>query len=170
IELSRQALHRVLLIVRDTGDPIGEAYALYSLGVVRHREGRLGNAETTQLEALALATRVGEKLLEGQALYALGAIALAKGEAAAAANRLVEARRVFHNLGSALWHAKTLILMAQLADTVDQARQHVEQATRLLDGVDSKESKRLLAQLTVSAPPPRTLGRGTDTELPNLSS
>jgi tetratricopeptide (TPR) repeat protein len=173
IELSRQALHRVLLIVRDTGDPIGEAYALYSLGVVRHKEGRLGNAETTQLEALALATRVGEQLLEGQSLYALGAIALAKGDPAAAGGRLVEARRVFHNLGSALWHAKTLILMARMDDTAEQRRQHVEQARRLLDGLDSKESKRLLTELagTVSGPPVgRTLGHGTDTELPKLSS
>ena len=51
--------------MRDTGDPIGEAYALYGLGIVRHREGRLDNAETTQLQALTLATRVGE-LPEGQ--------------------------------------------------------------------------------------------------------
>jgi len=45
------------------GDRIGETYALYGLGVVRQRAGRLDNADTTLQHALSLARQVGERLV-----------------------------------------------------------------------------------------------------------
>ena len=65
VEQAHQALNRVLLIVRDIGDRIGEAHALYRLGVVRQRSGRLDNAETTLQHALSLAQEVGERMVAG---------------------------------------------------------------------------------------------------------
>jgi DNA-binding SARP family transcriptional activator/tetratricopeptide (TPR) repeat protein len=150
IEEARQALHRVLLIVRDIGDRIGETYALYSLGIVRYREGRPDNAETTLLHALALAKRVGERLVEGQALYALGEIALAKGNFTAATAHLAEASLLFADLGSAMWQAKTLSLLSEVrvaSGDVTQASGDLEAAAQLLQGMDSREALRWLAQL-----------------------
>lgn len=150
IESARQALHRVLLIVRDIGDRIGEAYALYGLGIVRHQEGRPASAETTLLHALSLAKRVGERLVEGESLYALGQIALGTGDTAGAEAHLAEAGQLFEDLGSALWRSKTLSLLAEVrVATGDFARAAVEleRAAALLDGADSKEAARCLAQI-----------------------
>lgn len=150
IELARQILHRVLLIVRDNGDRIGEVYALYGLGTVRHREGRLDNAETALLHALALARGVGERWVEGQVLYSLAEIALAKGDSPAAGSLLSEAGRIFAELGSALWQAKILILMSDIHSTdgdVISARKQIEHAARLLSGVNSNESERWRSQI-----------------------
>lgn len=51
IASAREAVHRTLRTVRDLGDRIGEAYALYTLGIVRHREGRLDNAHHPRARA-----------------------------------------------------------------------------------------------------------------------
>jgi DNA-binding SARP family transcriptional activator/tetratricopeptide (TPR) repeat protein len=150
IELARQALHRVLLIVRDIGDRIGEAHALYGLGVSRHREGRLDIAETTLVHALSLARRIGERFVEGKTLYALGEIDLARGRTSAGATHLAEARQLFGELDSTLWHAKTLMLLSEVhaADgEAGMASKDVEQAARMLSGVESRAADQLLVEL-----------------------
>jgi DNA-binding SARP family transcriptional activator len=76
-ELARQMLHRVLRIVRDVGDWIGEAHALYSLGLVRHGEGRLDLAETTLQHALTAARRAAQEKLETEVVHALERLAAA---------------------------------------------------------------------------------------------
>jgi tetratricopeptide (TPR) repeat protein len=140
----------VLLIVRDIGDRIGETYALCGLGIVRYREGRPENAETTLRHALALAKRVGERLVEGEALYALGEIGLARGNTLAAAAHLVEASQLFEDLGSVLWQAKTLSLLAEVHvanGDLGQAICSLERAAGLLTAVESKEAARWLDRL-----------------------
>jgi DNA-binding SARP family transcriptional activator len=76
-ELARQMLHRVLRIVRDVGDWIGEAHALYSLGLVRHGEGRLDLAETTLQHALTASRRAAQEKLETEVLIAIDRLAVA---------------------------------------------------------------------------------------------
>ncbi|HTI20295.1 MAG TPA: BTAD domain-containing putative transcriptional regulator [Kutzneria sp.] len=78
-ELARQMLHRVLRIVRDVGDWIGEAHALYSLGLVRHGEGRLDLAETTLQHALTASRRAAQDKLETEVRHALDRLAVAMG-------------------------------------------------------------------------------------------
>ncbi|MFC4856999.1 AfsR/SARP family transcriptional regulator [Actinophytocola glycyrrhizae] len=147
---AHQALNRVLLIVRNIGDRIGEAHALYGVGVVRLRTGRLDNAKTTLEHAHSLARRVGERLIEAQALYALGEIALARGNSTTGLEHLAEAKQLFAELGSTVWHAKTLILISDVhqgAGDLDRAREEIQLATELLDGIDSKEAGRLQQEL-----------------------
>jgi tetratricopeptide (TPR) repeat protein len=153
IELAHQSLNRVLLIVRDIGDRIGEANALYWLGVVRQRAGRLDNADTTLRHALSLARRIGERLIEGQALHALGEIELARGNSPAGAVHLDEARLLFAEFGSHLWHAKTLVLLSDVHQgqgDPGQAHADVEFAMRLLEFVESAEAARLREQLATT--------------------
>ncbi|MFC0548181.1 AfsR/SARP family transcriptional regulator [Kutzneria chonburiensis] len=79
-ELARQMLHRVLRIVRDVGDWIGEAHALYSLGLVRHGEGRLDLAETTLQHALTASRRAAQEKLETEVVHALERLAAAMSD------------------------------------------------------------------------------------------
>ncbi len=148
---ARQALHSVLRTVREIGDRIGEAHALYGLGVVRRREGRLDSAEATLVHALSVAERVGERMIEGQSRYALGEIAVVRGRhRGRRGSTSAKARDTFGELGSSLWLAKTLILRSEVHETggrVREARQDLEEATELLSRIDSKETARLLLQL-----------------------
>ena len=146
VEQAHQALNRVLLIVREIGDRIGEAHALYGVGVVRQRTGRLDNAEATLQHAQSLARRVGERFIEAQALYALGEIALARGNDITGLVRLAEAQQVFAELGSTVWHAKALILISDVhqgGGELDRARHDVDEALDLLRRADSKEAAKL---------------------------
>jgi tetratricopeptide (TPR) repeat protein len=146
---ARQELHRVLRLVRDLGDRIGETYTLYGLGVVRLREGRLDNAETTLRHTVAQARRVGERLVEGQALLMLAELEVARG-GSAVAEYLEEALAIFEELGARLWRAKTLVTWSELhilAGEDDLAARQVEVADSLLAEVNSRESNRLRAQL-----------------------
>jgi tetratricopeptide (TPR) repeat protein len=140
----------VLLIVRDIGVRIGEAHALYGLGVVRQRTGRLDNAETTLRHALSLARQVGERLIEGQARYALGEIELGRGNPVSALTHLETARRVFGQLGAVLWHARTMFLLSDVhqgAGQVTLAGDALDEALALLEPVDSKAAARLRDEL-----------------------
>ena len=144
---AHRMLNRVLLIVRDIGDRIGEAHALYGVGLVRLRTGRLDNAKATLQHAHSLARQVGERLIEAQSLFALGEIALARGNSAAGLVHLAEARQLFAELGSTVWHAKALILMSDVhqgAGELDHARREIQQAEELLSLADSKEAARLV--------------------------
>jgi DNA-binding SARP family transcriptional activator len=148
---AHRAFNRVLLIVRNIGDRIGEAHALYGVGMVRQRAGRLDNAKATLQHAHSLARQVGERLIEAQSLYALGEIALARGNSGAGLVHLAEAQQLFAEFGSTVWHAKTLILLSDVhqgAGELDLARQEIERAEELLSMADSKEARRLSAELT----------------------
>ncbi|MFC0548483.1 AfsR/SARP family transcriptional regulator [Kutzneria chonburiensis] len=113
-DLAREALHRVLRIVRNIGDQIGEAYAVYGLGVVRQREGRLDAAATTMAHALDLSRRLGERLVEARSRYALGEIALLRADFMLASTHLQAARTLFAALGSTVWLDRTLGLLDEV--------------------------------------------------------
>jgi DNA-binding SARP family transcriptional activator/tetratricopeptide (TPR) repeat protein len=150
ILLARQALHRVLRTVREIGDRMGEANVLYSLGIVRYREGRLDNAEATLVHALSLAQRVSNRFIEGQARYALAEIAVARGDNPGAVTHLAEARAAFGELDSPFWQAKTLILLHEVSDDTDEpgdTAHYLDEAARLLAGVNSKEAAEVAAHL-----------------------
>jgi DNA-binding SARP family transcriptional activator/tetratricopeptide (TPR) repeat protein len=148
--LARQEFQRVLRIVRDIGDRTGEAHVLYGLGLIRRQEGKLESAETTLVHALTLSQQLGERLIEAQAHYALGGIELARGHSSAGAAHLLKAKPHFEELGTTVWIAKTLILLAEIhvdEDKVAAAGEEIDDAERLLDGIESKEAARLRDQL-----------------------
>jgi DNA-binding SARP family transcriptional activator len=113
-DLAREALHRVLRIVRNIGDQIGEAHAVYGLGVVRQREGRLDAAATTMAHALDLSRRLGERLVEARSRYGLGEIALLRADFLLAATHLQVARTLFAELGSTAWLERTCGLLSEV--------------------------------------------------------
>jgi len=139
----------VLESVRQIGDRIGEAHALYGLGVVRRREGRLDTAEATLLHALSVAEEVGDRLIQGQAHYAIGELCLARGENVKSAEHLQRARELFDELGSSLWLAKTLIQLLEAGEAGDAAPgvDDIDRVTEVLANSDSKEAGRLLRSL-----------------------
>jgi hypothetical protein len=117
---------------------------------VRVRTGRLDNANATLRHALSLARRYGAGLVEGKALHALGEIDLARGNTAAGATHVTEACKVFDELGSTLWLAKSLILLSDVDNgrgRTTEAREKIEQATALVDGVESAEAERVKVEL-----------------------
>jgi tetratricopeptide (TPR) repeat protein len=142
-------LNRVLESVRQIGDRIGEAHALYGLGVVRRKEGRLDTAEATLQHALSVAEEVGDRLIQGQSHYAIGELCLARGENTRAAEHLQRARELFDDLGSALWLAKTLIQLLEADESGDAAPalDDIDRVTAVLANSDSKEAGRLLRSL-----------------------
>lgn len=158
IELAGEQLNRVLGMVGKIGDRIGEAYALYGLGVIRHRLGQLDSAKAILVQALWFAKRVGERLIEGQALCALGEISLARGRRQVGVAHVLAASQLFEQLGSTLWHARTLILLAEVsADDGDYvlSERLVEQARKLLSGLDSNDTPQWVALLDKADAVPR---------------
>ncbi|MBV9450226.1 MAG: tetratricopeptide repeat protein [Streptosporangiaceae bacterium] len=148
--LARQALHQVLRRVREIGDRMGEAHALYGLGRVRYREGRLDSAEATLTHAITLAQRLGNRFIEGQARFALGEISLARGNGTAAAAHLLEARAAFAELRSPLWLGRTLLLLLEAQESSGQPAvtgKHFDEAIALLSRLDSEQAARLVAEL-----------------------
>jgi hypothetical protein len=100
--------------VRNIGDQIGEAHAVYGLGVVRQREGRLDAAATTMAHALDLSRRLGERLVEARSRYGLGEIALLRADFLLAATHLQVARTLFAELGSTAWLERTCGLLSEV--------------------------------------------------------
>jgi len=93
-------------------DRIGETHALYALGVLRQREGRLDNASATLAHALELAKHVHERLVEAKAHHKLGEIGVRRGDVAAV-RHLEAARVLFVELKSAAWEERTLALLTE---------------------------------------------------------
>lgn len=91
----RRALH----LVRRKQDPIGEAHALYGLGLVQKYRGA-GSAEATLRDAIDRSRRSGERLVEAQAFLTLGQISLARRDREASLNRFSRALALFEELSS----------------------------------------------------------------------
>jgi hypothetical protein len=97
-----------------------------------------------------MAKQVGERLIEALSCHALGEIELARGNNAAATEHLSIARQLFSGLGSALWHAKALMLLAEVHESdgeAVEAADRLDEAAEILARVDSKEAARLLGQV-----------------------
>ncbi|GAB1692442.1 AfsR/SARP family transcriptional regulator [Krasilnikovia sp. M28-CT-15] len=98
LDPARQALHRVLRIVRASGDRMGEAYALFGWGRLRQQEGRLRAAELVLAHAVARASQLGEHLIEARCRCLLGEIALTADRPELALKHLRRARDLFRGL------------------------------------------------------------------------
>ncbi len=75
---------------------------------------------------------------------------MARGHSSAGAAHLLKAKPHFEELGTTVWIAKTLILLAEIhmdEDKVAVAGKEIDDADRLLDGIESKEAARLRDQL-----------------------
>ncbi len=99
---------QALAIVRDIGDPVGQAYVLRGLGVARLRLGDLSAARAALQRSRELAGSVGEQSAEARALLGLSEVALASGDPRSAAALAQQAAGAFQDIGAPIYQARAL--------------------------------------------------------------
>ncbi len=104
---------RALAIVRDLGDPIGQAHIRRGLGMARLRLGELGAARTELEHALDLAGASGQQMPESQALLGLSELALADGDPRRAVTLARQASDAFRQMGTPLYEEQALTLLGR---------------------------------------------------------
>lgn len=105
LPVAEDCFSRALHLVRRKQDPIGEAHALYGLGLVQKHHGS-DLAEGTLRDAIDRSRHSGERLVEAQALLALGQVSLARGGRAASLTHFSSALALFESLSSETWAEK----------------------------------------------------------------
>ena len=151
LQAAAAAFASVLEQTRQTGDVIGQAYALAGLGNARRLIGDLTGAQSALGEALELTRGLDDRLIHGRVLVALAELDYAKGRFDLALRRTVEATEVLGKLGSAiLWHARALEVLGRLHEQAGRASlaEHAWQSA--LDhatGADTALVSRLTAEL-----------------------
>ena len=106
------AFDQALAIVRELGDPVGQAYVLRGLGVARLRLGELGAARAALERARELAAAAGEQMAEAQALLGLSELALANDDPRRASALAQQASGAFREIGAPLYAKRALSLLA----------------------------------------------------------
>lgn len=114
-----EALEPVQQWTMETGDVIGQAYALCGLGNARRLIGDLSGAKVALTTALELTTRGDDRLIRGRILLALAELDHALDRNGLAMSRTREAIRVFDEFSPAgLWHARAYELAGRLHEQV----------------------------------------------------
>lgn len=176
---SRRLLDEAIPVLARLGDRWGSAYALGVLGEVFLSEGKPGDADRVQAEAMEHACAVASEHLIGLALNERGLTALALGDLALARSRYAESAQLHRRVQNRDGLAYCLDGLAQLA-LAGERTELAAQAVGAADGVRAKigtsvspliESLRtpMLAQLEDALGPAafetaRTAGRDTPTD------
>jgi len=166
LELRRGRLHAaaeafvsVLEQTRQTGDVVGQAYALAGLGNARRMIGDTALAQSALDEALELTRDLDDRLIRGRVLVALAELDYARGLFDLALRWTIEATEVLGKLGSAdLWHARALEVLGRLheqAGRVSLADDAWRSALEYANGADAA----LVGRLTVELARRRRRGR-----------
>jgi hypothetical protein len=100
---AERSYEAVLLLTRDTGDAVGEAYALYGLGRVQANLSRPGDARRTLRAGLALAQQYGGPFLTAQLHIALAEQHQVAGGNAPAIDHLHAATQLLARIGNHEW-------------------------------------------------------------------
>jgi tetratricopeptide (TPR) repeat protein len=109
------ALSSVLRLTEESGDNVGQAFALTAAGNARRMLGDFAGAESALDTALGLARLVGNRLIQGQSLMGLAELHLTRGEGHAALARAEESISVFRQHGAAgAWQARSLELLGRI--------------------------------------------------------
>jgi DNA-binding SARP family transcriptional activator len=107
------AFGSALLLVRGTGDLIGEAYALAGMGSAKVRQGQPDQARDALQRAAELAIASGDGLAEVRALVGLTELALATDDPGQAVGHAEQAATVSQLIGAPLEQSRAL---TQLSD------------------------------------------------------
>jgi DNA-binding SARP family transcriptional activator/predicted negative regulator of RcsB-dependent stress response len=121
LEAAEQTFNSALEAVSDRDDRVGEAYALYGLGLVEMRQRRFGPAELHLQTALAKSVETTDQLAQGQIAFALAELEWVRGQPAAAAQRLHQAQEIFGSIGCPAWHARVLEMTGQIHEQEGRA-------------------------------------------------
>jgi tetratricopeptide (TPR) repeat protein len=106
------AFRSALLLVRDIGDLIGEAYILRGTGVAQVGRGELGPASEALRRAAELAVITGDRLVEAQTLRGLSELALTSGDPGQAAAHAQQAASISRSIDTPLEQARALTLLS----------------------------------------------------------
>jgi hypothetical protein len=106
------AFDQTLAIVRELGDPAGQANVLRGLGGARLQPGELGAARAALKRARELATAAGEQMAEAQALLGLSELALASDDPQLASALAQQASGACREIGAPLYGERTQSLLA----------------------------------------------------------
>jgi DNA-binding SARP family transcriptional activator/tetratricopeptide (TPR) repeat protein len=114
LDLARDAYQRVLLAVRETGDQVGECYALLGLGTVQLRSGAPQDAAGMLATAQEIADTVGEPMVQSRVMLARAEVALNLGQLGDATELAIRAERAFEEMNAAVLRAQALLVLGQI--------------------------------------------------------
>jgi DNA-binding SARP family transcriptional activator len=115
-EGAQRSFRKVLRLVRENGDLVGEAYALQGLANVHTQQQQYAIADDELGAALDLSRTVGDTLVLGRTLLARADFCMARGDTSTARSLIGEALAVLgdsHN--GNLWRARALRLHQRLS-------------------------------------------------------
>lgn len=142
---------QVLGIVRETGDQIGEAYALLGACAVALRRGRWSEADALAVRARELTERTCERRVGARVELATGTVRLAAGQPERALEILLTARRLFRALPEPVQEAEALLFLGRAAEALDdpsEARRYWSEGLDVLGGIGRRFGARLAEKLT----------------------
>jgi DNA-binding SARP family transcriptional activator len=145
------ALATVLRLTTETGDIVGQAFALAGAGNAKRMLGDFASAESAFDAALDLAWRAGNRLIRGRSLLGLAELHLARDEEHAALTRAEEAIAVFREHGAeGVWQARALELLGRIHERArrpDIALHAWEAAAELAGSTDSDLAGQIASSL-----------------------
>jgi tetratricopeptide (TPR) repeat protein len=137
LELAAEIFESVLRLTHDTGDAVGEAYALAGLGTARRRLGDLAGAEAALGPALELADKTDDRLIRGRVLLALAELDYTRDRSNLSLARIDEAINALKELGCAgVLHARALELLGRVHERAGRVSlaEHMWRLARELAG------------------------------------
>jgi tetratricopeptide (TPR) repeat protein len=141
----------VLRLTTETGDIVGQAFALAGAGNAKRMLGDFASAESAFDAALDLAWRAGNRLIRGRSLLGLAELHLARDEEHAALTRAEEAIAVFREHGAeGVWQARALELLGRIHERArrpDIALHAWEAAAELAGSTDSDLAGQIASSL-----------------------
>jgi DNA-binding SARP family transcriptional activator/tetratricopeptide (TPR) repeat protein len=151
-EPAADALTVVLRITRETGDVVGQAFALACAGNARLILGDFAGAESALSEAHDLARRAGNRLIRGRSLLGLAELYLGRDEEHLALARVEEAIAVFREHGGeGVWQARALDLLGRIHERAGRPGIAVhawQAAAELADCADTVLAEQIARSLT----------------------
>jgi tetratricopeptide (TPR) repeat protein len=134
---------RVLEVVRETGDRIGQCYALLGLAEVDISRAEVQRARHALTEALELLVTAGNPMVESQIKLAMAQAELADGRLDAAAEYADRAVNEFKDLGAALLCAQALVVSGRISQAAGSPRMALaawEAANAMLSGMKLRDA------------------------------
>lgn len=153
---AEQSFRAVLKVARETGDMVGETYALADLGIVCTRLGQHEQARADLSAAVAMSRHMTSNLVHGRVLLALAESHFALAESSEAAALISEALVVFSESGPApVWRGRFLEIKARIDDQAGNptaASAARREALKLIGDADPVLARSLIAALRDSGP------------------
>jgi DNA-binding SARP family transcriptional activator len=137
LQAAASAFEDVLTAVRESGDQVGECYALLGLGIVRTRERAVTTAAQLLTAAEDIASIIGERMLQGRVVLARADLALRQADTGRAAAYADWAIRDFEDIKATVFKAEALIVRGQVHLAANEPRAALEVWDKTLAGLSA---------------------------------